>query len=185
LKYAAALLTAILATGALAAEFNAVQPAGSAVTFVSRQMGVPVPGGFGKFSAQIAFDPAKPEAGKAQITVDLASIDAGSEEANDEVKGKTWFNIREYPTATFVSSGVRSLGGGRYEARGKMTIKGRSAEIVAPFTARPTGAALNVEGELPISRKQYGIGEGSWSDPSVVADEVQIRFRFTVAAGKK
>lgn len=180
-----ALLAALAATGVAAAEFNAVQSASSVVTFVSHQMGVPVEGGFGKFSAQISFDPAKPEAGRAQIEVDLASIDAGSSEANDEVKGKAWFSVRDYPTAKFVSTGVRSLGGGRFEAAGKMTIKGRNVDVVAPFTVKPAGAALTLEGSLPISRKQYGIGEGSWSDPSVVADEVQIHFRFTLGAGKK
>jgi len=179
------LLAACLVASAAEAEFNAVLPAGSAVSFISRQMGVPVQGSFGKFSAQIAFDPAKPEQGRAQIAVDLASIDAGSSDANDEVKGKAWFDVRSYPTATFVASSVKALGGGRYEARGRMTIKGRSVDLVAPFSAKPVGATLSLEGDLPISRKQYGIGEGSWSDPSVVADEVQIHFHFTLAVGKK
>jgi len=180
-----ALLTLLAAAGTGAAEYGTVQPAGSALTFVSRQMGVPVDGSFGKYTARISFDPAKPEAGQAQIEVDLASIDTGSSDANDEVRGKAWFNVHDFPTAKFVSSGVKALGGGHFQALGRMTIKGRSADLVAPFTARATGAAVVLEGSLPISRQQYGIGEGSWSDPTVVADEVQIRFRFTLGAGKK
>lgn len=176
---------AALPLAAAAAEFNAVQPEQSRVTFVSRQMGVPVDGSFRKFAAQVAFDPAKPEAGRAQVDIDLASIDAGSAEADEEVKGKNWFDARSFPTARFVSSAVKSLGGGRYEAAGRMSIKGRTQDIVAPFSFRQEGANAVLEGSLPIKRLQYGIGSGVWSDTATVADEVLVKFRLTVAAGRK
>jgi len=179
------LLATTLPLAAAAAEFNAVQPQKSRVDFVSKQMGVPVQGSFGKFAAQIAFDPAKPEAGRAQIDLDLASIDAGSAEANDEVKSKGWFNTREFPQARFVSTGVKPLGGGRYEARGKMTIKGKTRDVVAPFSFKADGNAAVLEGNIPVMRLQFGVGEGIWSDTATVADEVQVKFRFTVAAGAK
>lgn len=168
-----------------AAEFNVVQPDRSRLSFVSKQMGVPVEGGFAKFAAQIAFDPAKPESGRAQIEIDLASIDAGSVEASEEVKGKSWFNTREFPTARFVATGVKPLGGGRFEAAGRMTIKGRTRDVVAPFAYRLEGAAAMLEGSIPVMRLQYGIGEGVWSDTATVADEIQVKFRFAVAAGRK
>ena len=108
---------AMLCTGVHAAEFNAVQADKSRVTFVSKQMNVPIDGKFGKFSAQISFDPAKPEAGRAQIEIDLTSIDAGSDDANTEVKRKAWFDTQNFPTAKFVAGSVRALGGARFEAR--------------------------------------------------------------------
>lgn len=185
MKYSIAALAALLALTASAAEFNAVQLDKSQIGFVSKQMGVPVDGSFKKFSAQVAFDPAKPEAGRAQIDIDLASIDAGSTEANDEVKGKGWFNTREFPTAKFVSASVKSLGGGRYEARGQMTIKGRTRDVVAPFTYKPDDAGAVIEGSIPVLRLQYGVGEGVWSDTSTVADEVLVKFHLSLAAGKK
>lgn len=178
-------MLAALPLAAQAVEYNLVQPEKSRVAFVSKQMGVPVEGGFGKFAAQIAFDPAKPEAGRAQIDLDLASIDAGSAEANDEVKSKAWFDTPRFPRATFVSTGVRPLGGGRYEALGRMTIKGRTRDVVAPFSFRTDGNAAVLEGSIPVMRLQFGVGEGIWSDTGTVADEVQVRFRFTVAAGRK
>ena len=174
-----------LATGqAVAATFNTPVANKSSVTFVSKQMGVAVNGGFGKFTSQISFDPAKPEAGKAQIDITLASIDAGSSEANDEVKGKSWFSVKEYPVATFVSSSLKPLGGNRYQATGRLTIKGKSRDVVVPFTVNPSGFNLLLDGAIPILRSQYGIGEGAWADPSVVADEVQVRFHFTLSVSK-
>lgn len=178
-------MLAALPIAAQAVEYNLVQSDKSRVTFVSKQMGVPVEGGFGKFAAQIAFDPAKPEAGRAQIDLDLASIDAGSAEANDEVKSKAWFDTRQFPRASFVSTGVKPLGSGRYEARGKMTIKGKTRDVVAPFSFKADGSAAVLEGSIPVMRLQFGVGEGLWSDTGTVADEVQVKFRFTVAAGKK
>ncbi|MBI4986731.1 MAG: YceI family protein [Rhodocyclales bacterium] len=182
IAFLAALLPTLAAT---AAEFNVVEIDKSRVSFVSKQMGVPVEGGFKKFAAQIALDPAKPETGRAQIEIDLASIDAGSTDANEEVKGKAWFNTREYPTAKFVASGVKALGNGRYEAKGQMTIKGRTRDVVAPFTYKAEGTRVVIEGAIPVLRLQYGVGEGLWSDTATVADEVQVKFRFALAAGKK
>lgn len=170
---------------AAAAEFNAVQASKSRISFVSKQMGVPVEGEFKKFAAQVAFDPARPEAGRAQIELDLAGIDAGSTDADEEVKGKNWFDVRQYPTAKFVSTGVKPLGGNRYEARGQMTIKGRTRDVVAPFAYRQEGADAVLEGVIPVLRLQYGVGTGAWSDTATVADEVQVRFRITLAAGTK
>lgn len=178
MKHFLLVLPLLLPVASGAVEFSTVRPDTSRVTFVSKQMGVPVEGLFKKFTAHIRINPAKPEGGTAHITIDLASIDAGSAEANDEVMGKSWFNVAEFPRAEFVSSSVKALGGGKYEARGKMTIKGKSAEIRAPFILKEAKGELEVVGEFPLKRLDFGIGSGLWSDTSVVADEVQIKFHL-------
>lgn len=178
----AAFLCSCLPAIAAAAEFSVVQTDKSSIAFVSKQMGAPSEGHFGKFSARIAFDPARPENGQAQIDVDLASINAGNADTNDEARGKPWFNTREFPTARFVSTGIRPLGGDRYETTGKMTIKGKTRDVVAPFTAKMGEGGIVIDGGIPILRLQYGIGEGAWADTATVADEVRVRFRFVVLA---
>ena len=175
----------LLAGVAQATEFGTLQAEKSSLAFVSRQMNVPVEGAFRKFAAQIVLDPARPEAGRVQIEIDLTSIDAGSAEANDEVKGKSWFNVREFPKASFSSTSVRLLDGGRHEARGKLNIKGKTLEVRAPFTLRQEKDALVLEGSFPLKRLDYGIGSGIWSDTSVVADEVQVRFHFVFTPTRK
>lgn len=171
----------LVACAAHAIQFNDVQPS-SQITFVSKQMGVPVEGKFTKFAAQVAFDPAKPEASKARIDVDLASIDAGSTDANKEVRGKSWFNTSNYPTATFVASSVKPLGGERYEVRGQLTMKGRTKDTVAVFNVKQNGKGASFEGSFPFKRSEFGIGEGAWADPSIVADDVQVHFRLLANA---
>ncbi len=170
---AAALL---LAGTAHAVEFKQVDAAKSTLAFNTKQMGVPVPGSFKKFSTQIAFDPAKPTAASTTLDIDLASIDAGSKDANDEVVGKQWFNVNAFPTAKFVSTGVKALGGNRFEALGKMTIKGQTRDVVAPFTFKQDGANGVFDGAFVLKRMDYNIGEGPWSDFSAVANEIEIKF---------
>lgn len=165
---------------AIATEFSKVQLEQSSIAFVSKQMNVPVEGGFKKFTANLRFNPAKPEKASATIVIELASIDAGSMEANEEVKGKSWFGVDEYPKAEFTSTAIKALGGNKFEAVGKMTIKGKSNEVRAPFTLKEDKGVLNIEGVFPLKRLDFGIGSGLWSDTSVVADEVQIKFMLLV-----
>jgi polyisoprenoid-binding protein YceI len=157
-----------------------IDPAKSSIRFVTRQMNVPVEGRFPKFDATVAFDPAKPEATKAEFEVDLASIDLGNDEGNTEARRKAWLNIDAFPKARFVASSVKALGGGKFEAAGPLTIKGTSQNVVAPFTLTEAGAARTVEGQFALKRLQFKIGEGPWSDTETVADEVIVRFRFVL-----
>lgn len=168
-----------------AAEFSQAQLAKSSITFVSKQMGSPIQGRFGKFTVRISFDPDNLAAGKAQIEIDMSSIDAGSSDANDEVKAKDWFDIRQYPSAKFVSTGIKSVGGGRFEASGTMTIKGVTRNVIVPFGAKLENSGVTLEGGMTISRLQYGVGAGEWGDTDTVADEVQLRFRFVLGVAGK
>lgn len=173
---------ALLSSAAQAAGvYSRVLPEKSSLAFVSQQMGVSVDGTFTRFSATLDFDPAKPESGRATLDIELASIDAGGPDANDEVKGKNWFDVKQHPVARFVSSSVKPLGGNRYEVRGQMSIKGKTREVVAPFTLKPDGTGALLEGSFPLKRLDFGVGTGAWGDTSVVADEVQIRFKLAVA----
>lgn len=157
-----------------------VDPARSSIRFVTRQMNVPVEGRFGKFDATVAFDPARPEATKAEFEVDLGSIDLGNAEGETEAKRKAWLNIDAFPKARFVARSVKALGGGKFEASGPLTIKGVSHDIVAPFTLAEAAGVRTVEGQFALKRLRFRIGEGPWADTDTVADEVLVRFRFTL-----
>lgn len=181
--FAASAALALLTSSALAVEYTAVDPAQSKLTFAYTQMGVAMDGKFSKFAAQLNFNPAKPEAAHAVMDVQLASIDAGSDEANSEVAGKAWFNTAAYPVAHFESSSVKALGGNRYQLTGKLNIKGRSKDISTPVSFTAKGNQGVFEGAFAFNRTDFAIGEGSWSDTSIVANPIQIRFKL-LAIGK-
>src|SRR3569623_1594624 len=100
----------LLSAGAQAIEFNQLLADKSAVSFAYKQMNVPLDGGFKRFGGRINFDPAKPALAMAEIDIALASIDPGSEEGNDEVAGKLWFDTEQFHVARFVSTSIKPLG---------------------------------------------------------------------------
>jgi polyisoprenoid-binding protein YceI len=176
----AALLLALAFTATAAIAQQKVDASKSRIRFVTKQMNVPVEGAFQKFDATVAFDPAKPEATKAEFEVDVGSIDMGSDDGNTEARRKAWLNVEAFPKAKFTAASVKALGGGKFEARGPLAIKGVSQNIVAPFTVTEAGATRIVDGEFALKRLKYKIGEGVWADTDTVADEVLVRFHFVI-----
>ena len=169
-----------------ALEYNRFDPARSTVQFVFKQMNVPVEGRFKRFKGALNFDPAQPSAGRATLDIEVAGIDAGSPEANDEVSGKLWFDTRTHPLARFVSTAIKPLGNNRFEVFGQMSIKGRTHTVSTPATFHADGPVASFAGSFVLKRADFGIGEGLWADFGTVANEIQIKFHLvaTTAATK-
>lgn len=155
-------------------------PAQSEVQFTARQMGVPLEGHFKKFDAQISFDPAKPATSKIAFTVDTGSATMGSRETDSELPKPTWFNVPQFPQASFQSSTIKALGAGKFEVAGKLSIKGTARDVVVPVTLVQSGATTTATGVLPLKRLAFKIGENEWADTSMVADDVQVKFKLAL-----
>jgi polyisoprenoid-binding protein YceI len=170
------IVTGLIGGSGVAAKLAAGQRA--ELKFVASQSDVPVTGEFRKFSADVDFDPTKPTVGSVDIVIDLASVDTGSADADMVLKGKDFFDAAQYPQASFASRSIVANGNGKFRAEGQFTLKGRSHPLVVPFAVRPEGDGLWLEGEVPVSRLAYRIGEGEWSDVGTLADPVMIKFKL-------
>ena len=159
---------------------QALQPAQSSIQFTAKQMGVPLEGHFKKFGAQIAFDPAKLATSRIAFTVDTGSATLGSRETDAELPKPTWFNVPQFPQATFQSSSIKALGGGKFDVAGKLTIKGQIRDVTVPVTLTQSGATTTATGTLALKRLAYKIGENEWADTSMVADDVQVQFKLAL-----
>jgi polyisoprenoid-binding protein YceI len=165
-----------------AAAPRAVVPEEAKVEFVVRQMGVPVPGRFQRFNAVIDIDPASPDKSSANVSIDIGSLTTGNEEADALAVGPDWLDKARAPFATFKTTSVRALGGGRYEARGPLTIRNSTHEVVVPLsTSDQAGGRTLVTAEFVVRRSEYGIGGGVWNKPGVVAEEIPVKVRFMLA----
>lgn len=171
----------LLATALPVAAQQKLLPAQSDIAFVFKQMGVPVEGHFKKFEAQISFDAAKPTTSKVAFTVDIASATLGAPETDAELPKAVWFNTAKFPQATFASSSFKALGGGKYEVAGKLSIKGQSRDVVVPVSMTQSGAVTTATGVFPIKRLVFKIGENEWADTSMVADDVQVKFKLALS----
>jgi polyisoprenoid-binding protein YceI len=153
----------------------------SSVSAVFKQMNVPVESNFKRFTAQIDYDAAHPEKASARVDIDTASFDMGQADYNKEIAKKEWFNSAQFPKASFVSSSIRPAGAGKLAVTGKLTIKGKTLDVSFPLSVKPEGGKQVFEGQLPIKRLAFNVGEGEWQDTSMVADEVVIKFRVAAA----
>jgi len=177
-RVAATLMLALSATAALADQ--KVVLAQSEIGFVSRQMGVPVEGKFKKWDAQIAFDPKKPEASKVSFTIETGSAGFGAPETDAEVPKAAWFNAAKFPQATFQSSAIKAVAPGKLEVTGKLSIKGSVHDVVVPVALTQAGGTTTAVGTFGIKRLDFKIGEGEWADTSIVANDVQVKFKLAV-----
>ena len=170
----AGLSAVLLLSGVAHSAAVGIDASKSKVTATFKQIGVPVEGVFTKAAGVIQFNAAKPEASSASLQIDTAAFDLGMEDYNAEVRKKEWFDTKSYPQATFVSTSFKSLGGDRYQAGGKLTIKGKSVDISFPVTIKPQAAATVFTGSIPVSRKVFAIGDAGWNE--VVDDAVTVNF---------
>lgn len=173
-----ALALAAMALGSpQAATYQALVPEKSSVTFSYKQMGVPMQGQFRKFSAQLQLDPSRADKATGRLDIDLASIDTGSSEADQEAIGKAWFHVAAHPRASYVLQSLRPVAPGQYEAIGQLTLKGQTRELRTPLKLN---APSTLVGSFVIRRADFGIGEGMWAKFDVVANEITVHFNLNL-----
>jgi polyisoprenoid-binding protein YceI len=175
-------LVATCPTGAAGMSWT-VDSAESSIGFVGRQMGVPVEGSFEKFSAQIDFDPEKPEDGSIMVDVDMTSVQLPVADVVVEIKKEKWFDVERFPRGHFEASSIEAKGEGNFVAKGKLTLRDVTRDVEFPFSLSLADAGdkmkATANGEMSVSRIAFGIGTGEWGDTGIVADEVGIRIQVS------
>jgi len=178
---ALALVAAAAAAQAQPAAPAKLVAAQSEITFQVKQSGVPIDGRFRSFEAQVALDPKAPQGGSVMLSIDTASATVGFAESDAELPRPAWFNAPKFPRATFQSSVIKSVGPGRLQVAGKLTIKGASQDLLVPVTIVPAGALSTATGEFVVKRLDFKIGENEWTDLSLVANDVRVRFKLVLS----
>ena len=174
-------LAAWLAFGAPGAAAQKVDPAASELVFVTKQMGVPVEGRFQRWTADVALDPRRPESGQVGLRIQMDSVAFAAPEVTAEAQRAVWLDTARFPQALFQSTAIRSTGGGHYEMSGRLTLKGRTHDVMVPVSLAQNGATGMASGSFTLKRSDFRIGEGEWTDASLLAHEVQVRFRLALS----
>ncbi|TGD98610.1 YceI family protein [Methylobacterium nonmethylotrophicum] len=174
-----------LALGLFAAPMTAraadwtVDPAKSRIGFSGTQVGVPFKGRFTRYDAQISFDPQKPEAGKAVVLIDLTSAETGDRQRDEALPQSDWFDAGKAKQARFEATRFVPKGGDAYDAVGTLTIRGMRKDVTLPFKLTVSGGTARAVGHLDLVRTDYGVGQGSWANGSMVALEVGVDIDVT------
>jgi len=158
----------------IAADGWVVDPDRSRLGFRGTQMGSPFEGRFSRFTADIRFDPDRPEDGHVVVVVDTASAVTGDTQRDGAMPGDDWFAAARHPEARFEARDIRRTGTDSYDAIGTLTIRGISHPIVLPFTLTRDDGATRARGQVELVRTDFGVGQGQWSSGSWVALEVLV-----------
>lgn len=159
----------------------------SQLLFHFTQSGMPFSGKFERFDARIEFDPDRPEEGRIEVVIDIASLDTQNAERDTVLRSAELFDAVKFPRAQFIAASIRSLAPGQYEAVGELTIRDITLPLVLPFSlkmeklAGDGGVKAEAAGIVAISRRDFGLAQGQWAAMDMVADEVKIEIRVEAA----
>lgn len=141
-----------------------LDPSHSHVGFSVKHMMISnVKGEFKEYDGVINFDPKSMSFTKFSGTVDAASVDTGIEKRDDHLKSADFFDVKKYPTITFVMKKYKSEGKDEGEMIGDLTIHGVTKSVkmdveiggVAKDPWGNTRLGFSLEGK--INREDFGL----------------------------
>lgn len=185
-----AILTGILA---LAAPFALAQtstwvsdPNHSEVDFTITHMSISkVHGRVGNVNATIQYDLADVTRSSVKVTINVATVDTGVQPRDNDLKSPNYFDVANFPTATFTSTGV-AKNGNKLTVTGNLTLHGVTKPVVLDVEG-PSGPAQGMDHKphvgfsatTTISRTAFGIASGM---PAVMlGDEVTLTIEIDAA----
>ncbi len=155
----------------------------TSATFSIRHILAPVPGRFGDVSGTMAIPAHAPQTGRATLTIRTDSIDTGVAARDAHLRSADFFEVKTYPTMTFVSERITPSGKDTYNVTGKLTIKDVSKTVTIPVhylgkkphPAMPCVDVAGYEASLTLNRLEYHVGTGKFFKMGMLGDTVDIR----------
>ena len=171
----------LIAAAPVAMTTFTIDAADSQVLFKVRHLGLStVSGRFGSFAGTFQLDPAAGQAGAANLSIDVASINTDNDRRNTHLKSPDFFAADSFPKITFVSTGITKVKGNMYKVAGNLTMRGVTKPVVldaelAGTRQTPQGwlAAVNMTGT--VKRKDFGlVWDRITEGVAVVSDEITL-----------
>jgi polyisoprenoid-binding protein YceI len=142
-----------------------------------------VKGQFSGIQGKVIFDEADVTNSRIEATIDAASIHTREPQRDAHLKSADFLEVEKFPTITFKSSRVRSIGDGEAEVTGELTIHGVSHSVAlrveglsAP-TKDPWGnSRIGLSATTKINRKDFGLNWNAALEAGgfLVGEEVSI-----------
>jgi polyisoprenoid-binding protein YceI len=175
-----AVLSAAIAFGSVAEAASAwtADPARSRLEFTATQAGGEFDGRFERFRPEIVFDPADLASSRIVVEIETGSADTQDKDRDTALAGEEFFAVARWPSARYEARQFTAAGGDRFEAHGKLTLRGITRDVRLAFSFKPSadGRTAALSGGTTIRRLDFGIGQGEWADPKWIGNEVRIRF---------
>ena len=153
-----------------------VTPLQSSITFHVKSS-TKIAGKFDKWDASLTFTSTDETTGTLVIKIQSESVDTGSGLKNGKLKGKDFFDVKNYPEMTFVSTKIVKTGHETYEVDGDFTIRAvtNPEKLTLTVSGKGTGSG-EIKGKMVFNRKDYGMNKGI---PFIkIADHVDVDFHL-------
>ena len=175
------LFAALLSAPAWATDY--VQVAGSSLVFAGTYQGEVFTGRFPGFDTRLSFDPNQLATSSLRVSIPLSTATTANSDYDGEMRGKSFFNAAQFPTAQYNATTFSKLGDNRYAADGTLSLHGVSKPVTLQFTWTP-GAHPVLAGKATVRRLDFGIGSGDWADTSLIPDDIAISTRVVLQPAK-
>jgi polyisoprenoid-binding protein YceI len=149
-----------------------IDPTVSTVRFAVKGS-VDIHGTFDKWDATMTFTSTDPMTGAVEMKIQTASVNTGSGMKDKTLKGKDFFDVEEYPFATFQSTKVTQTGPENFTMIGDFTVRGVTKQETLTVTASGKGMGSGtIHGTMAFDRKDFGMTKGI---PLLkIADRVEV-----------
>lgn len=120
-------------------------------------------GRFNSFDGRFSWDEKQPTASKVEVNIDPASIDSNHVERDNHLRSKDFLDVKQFPTAHFVSSSVTAQANGELLLKGNLSLRGVTREIDIKMHKLGEGAdpwggyRAGFIGTTTLRLKDYGI----------------------------
>lgn len=152
----------------------------SKLTFVFSQAGAEATGAFKTFTTTLETS-ADGAPTRLAANVTTKSADTQDKERDGALLGAGLFDVANHPTAVFVATSFARTSADRYEAAGKLTLRGVTKDVKLPLTLKKgAGSTLQLSGETRIKRLDFGVGQGEFKATDVVGNDVTIRYSLVL-----
>lgn len=134
-------------------------------------------GGFGSCAGKVILAPDGALLG-IEVTVDTTSLFSDSGMLTGHLKSADFFEVKTYPTATFVSSSVAQNEDGSYEVTGTFDVHGMKKERTFTATSTQTGEAWAGTATMTFMRSDHAISTVDLTEEDPIADEVAMTVKL-------
>ena len=178
--------TVLTTSVVFAADTYTIDPTHTSFGFTVKHMMISnMPGGFDKFDGQIIYSPTDLVHSKANVTIDVSSINTRIAQRDAHLKSPDFFDAAKFPTITFVSTKITPTA-----IIGNLTMKGVTKEVTVPVTiAGPVktmmGNTIGITGSVTINRQDYGINWNKILDQGGVAVSNDVAIAISIEADQK
>jgi len=170
------LVSPAMAQAEVPAEAYAIDAVHSSVLFRIKHMNVAYFWGrFNDFSGHFRLDAAAPEKSTIDITIQTGSVDTANEGRDKHICSPDFFNVEQFPTATFKSTSVRKTGDTVFEVTGDFTLNGTTKPITVTITNTGEGEGrggvkiAGIESVFEFKRSDFSLGK-----PGGLGDDVRM-----------